>query len=142
MALYTYTLITKHGYHVGHAMCITSSCAHTHTRTHTHTFISPVACSLSSCCVILWFQVIHNHSCVVCDCCYLCFFCSFACLFVCFFSACLLSGAPAGSKTGFTTEAVVAAVCLVFRCLYLSISAPFPFLVSSSFPVRFSSISS
>jgi len=50
------------------AMCIACLC------THTHTLIIPVACSLSSCCVILWFQVIYIHSCVVCDCRYLCLF--------------------------------------------------------------------
>ena len=68
--------------------------------------------------------------------------CVFVCLFVCFFSACLLSGAPGGSKAGFPTEAGivfcfvftgVAAGCLVFH--FLSLFIPFLFLFSSSFPV-------
>jgi len=78
VALYTYTLITKHGYHVG-VPCVSQVHAHTHTRARTHTFISPVACSLSSWCVILWFEVIYIHSCVVLDCCYLCFFSLLVC---------------------------------------------------------------
>ena len=101
-----------------------------HVYAHTYTFISPVACSLRSCFVVLWFEVICIHSCVVCDCCYLCFFfvCLIVCLFVRFFSAYLLTGAPGGSKAGFPTEAVdcllfvftgVAAGCLVFHCFLL-----------------------
>ena len=69
VALYTYTLITKHGYHVG-----------------------PVPC------------VSHVHG-----------FC-FVCLCVCFFSACLLSGAPGGSKAGFHTEAVGCRLFCFYRC--------------------------
>ena len=55
---HTYTLITKHGYHV----CPVPWVLHVHAHTHTHAFISPVACSLSSCCVILWFQVAGRDS--------------------------------------------------------------------------------
>ena len=115
------------------------SCMFMHT--HTHTFISPVACSLSSCCVVLWFEVIYIHSCVVCDCRYLCLF-----LFVCFllFSqlvclqvllVVLRLDSPKRPWIVFCFVFTgVAAVCLVFHCLSLSISVPFLFLYSSSFP--------
>ena len=36
VALYTYTLITKHGYHVGPVPCVLHVYAHTHTHTHIH----------------------------------------------------------------------------------------------------------
>ena len=105
---YPALLITKHGYHVGPVPCVL------HVYAHAHTFISPVACSLSSWCVILWFEAIYIHSCVVCDCRYLCFF-LFVCVFV-FFSACLLSGAPGGAKAGFPTEAVDCLLFCFYRC--------------------------
>ena len=134
LALYTYTLITKHGYHVGPVPCVL------HVHAHTHTSISPVACSLSSCCVILWFEVIYIHSCVVCDCCYLCFFvCLCVCLFFCFsllvcFQVLLVAQRLDSPQTWIVFCFVftgVAAGCLVF----LSIFVLFLLLFSSSFPV-------
>jgi len=50
---------------------------HAHTHTHTRIHSCPVACSLRSCCVVLWFEVIYIHGCVVCDCSFLCLFCLF-----------------------------------------------------------------
>ena len=139
LALLTYTLITKHGYQVGPVPCVL------HVHAHTHTFISPAACSLSSFCVVLWFDVIHIHSCVVCDCCYLWVF--FVCLCVCLFVFSLLVcfqvllvalrlDPPQSQWIVFCFVFTgVAAGCLVFHCFYFSISVPFLFLFSSSFPV-------
>ena len=119
--------------------------------THTKVFISPVACSLSSCRVFLCFQVIYIHSCVICDCRYLCLFlfvcvCVFS-LLVCFqvLLVALRMDSPQRPWIVFCFVFTgVAAGCLVFHCfllLFLSISVPFLFLFlfSSSFPVPRSS---
>jgi len=115
VTLYTYTLITRHGYHVGPVSCVSQVHA------HTHTFISPVACSQGSCCVILWFEVIYIHSCVVCDCCFLCcFFCVFVfSLLVCFkvLLVALRLDSPQRPWIVFCfVFTCVAAGCLVFHC--------------------------
>jgi len=82
---------------------------------HAQPFISPVACLLCSCCVVLWFRAICIHGCVVCACCWccccLCFFFSLLLLFcLVFLSVCLLTRAPGGSPPGFPTRDVF---CLV-----------------------------
>ena len=60
--------------------------------------------------------------------------CAFFCLFVCFFSACLLSGAPGGSKAGFQTEAVDGLLFGFYRCSsWLSSFSLFSLIVSFYF---------
>ena len=92
---------------------------------YTHICISLLACSLSSCCVVLFSCLRSSISTVVLY--VIAATCVFFCFFVCFFSACLLSGAPVGSKAGFPTEAVD---CLLF-CFYRCSSSLFRFSLFS-----------